>query len=399
MTARDEAERARQKSERERAQLLLEEQTLRAEAVAKDRFLAMLSHELRTPLTPILLTLSGLDASDRVPTELREPLAVVRRNVEVEVRLIDDLLDTTRIAHGKLHLQMEPVDVHEIIGNLLETASSEVRAARVDVELDLGAYEHHVSGDVLRLRQVFWNVLGNAIRHTPAGGRVAFASSNPNPRCLRVLVTDSGTGITTDRLDRIFEPFEQGAAKAQGGLGLGLAISRGIVHAHRGRIVAHSAGPGHGTTIEVQLDTVERSHATHEPASRVHRAHGLQILLVEDHEDSALALCEILRGHGHLVRHAASLAEAREHAGSEPFDFLISDIGLPDGSGLDVLEAVRARGEVRSIALSGYGSERDVARTREAGFDLHLTKPVDVDGLLGAIDVLVRSDETGGRRL
>jgi PAS domain S-box-containing protein len=395
LTASERAEIDRRAMEVERLRLVHEEESLRAAAASKDRFLAMLSHELRTPLTPILFTLGSLEARDAVPPELREPIAIVRRNVQLEARLIDDLLDTTRIASGKLHIDYDVVDVHELLQNVVESSMTEARDAGIALELDLRARRYHVRGDGLRLRQVFWNLLGNSFRHTPRGGSIRVSSSNQRPGCLRVLVTDDGSGIEPRLLPRIFEPFEQGGGATRSGLGLGLAIARGVIQAHHGKIEAHSDGVGCGTTIEVQIDTVASSkRADAERSSRPVPAPGLRILLVEDHHDSAVSLCEILTLYGHTATIAESFSEALQHRGGA-FDLLITDIGLPDGNGLDLLRELKLEGG-RSIALSGFGSERDLRAARDAGFDLHLTKPVDVDTLVQAINSLANDELAGG---
>ena len=385
------ADEARRKSEAERLRLLHEEAMLRSAAAAKDRFLAVLSHELRTPLTPILLTLGTLEAQGAIPPDLREPIAVVRRNIELEARLIDDLLDTTRIVHGKLRMDPTCVDVHAIARGVFESSAVEVRGAGIELITDLAAPEHHVLGDALRLRQVLTNLLGNAIRHTPVGGRITVASYNCRAGRLGLAVRDTGAGIGPELLPRVFE--DDGATRA--GLGLGLAIARGIVEAHGGRITARSEGQDRGTTIELELDTVEEPRtATDTTAPPAGEQQGLRILLVEDDHDSAVSLCELLGLYGHRVTLAESCTEALQHRG-ESFDLLVTDIGLPDGDGLELRARLDAGALRHSIALSGYGSPQDVERSRAAGFDCHLTKPVGVDELLGTIERLADRPSSG----
>jgi PAS domain S-box-containing protein len=385
LTEGERAEVERRRLEGERLRLLREEESLRAAAATKDRFLAALSHELRTPLTPVLFTLASLEARETIPDDLREPLAMIRRNIEVETRLIDDLLDTTRIVHGKLHMEEKPVDVHAVLRSALEGIAHDAAATHLKVDLELHADEHHVLGDAVRLRQVVVNVLNNAIQHTPPGGSIMVASRNDRPGCLTVRITDTGSGIEPDQIERIFEPFEQVSGRERAGLGLGLAISKGIVDAHRGRIRARSDGPGHGATFEIDLDAIpdvdQRAEKRGDDSSA---GRPLRVLLVEDHHDSALALCEILSLYGHNATLSESYSEALQHRG-EAFDLLITDIGLPDGSGLDLLHDLDGEGRLRGITLSGYGSDTDIARSRAKGFDRHLTKPVQVDELLGAI--------------
>jgi PAS domain S-box-containing protein len=391
VTASEHAEAERRSMEIERLRMQHEEEALRSASETKDRFLAVLSHELRTPLTPILLKLGALEARGAIPDELREPLGLVRRNIEVEARLIDDLLDTTRIVHGKLHMEQICVDVHELLQSLAATVSGELDAAAITLHVDLGAQEFHVRGDALRLRQVFWNLLNNAQRHTPRGGAITVSTTNPKSGCLQVRVADTGSGIEPCLLGRIFEPFEQAEGALRTGLGLGLAISKGIVDAHHGRIRVQSDGPQRGATFEVEIDTIAspaEEAAQVESGARQNGA-GLRILLVEDHADSAESLCELLAMYGHDVTIAACFAEAAQRRG-ERYDVLITDIGLPDGDGLDLHRVLVQDDATRTIALSGYGSAQDVERSRNAGFDRHLTKPVRVDDLLRAIEDLTQ---------
>ena len=389
VTASEHAEAERRSIEIERLRMQHEEQAMRTASETKDRFLAVLSHELRTPLTPILLKLGALEARGAIPEDLREPLGLVRRNIEVEARLIDDLLDTTRIVHGKLHMAQECVDVHELLESLLGTVSSEIETAALELNVDLGAHEHHIRGDALRLRQVFWNLLSNAQRHTPRGGTITVATDNPKRGCLQVRVADTGSGIDGCLLGRIFEPFEQADGAMRTGLGLGLAISKGIVDAHHGRIRAHSEGPQRGATFEVQIDTIASPVEEDAPldTSGQQDGQGLRILLVEDHPDSAESLRELLAMYGYDVTLASCFSEAAAHR-DEQYDVLITDIGLPDGDGVDLHRVLVHDDETRSIALSGYGSAQDVERSRSAGFDRHLTKPMRVDDLLRAIEDL-----------
>jgi signal transduction histidine kinase/ActR/RegA family two-component response regulator len=398
VSASERADQERYAVEVERIRLQHEEQAMRAAAATKDRFLAVLSHELRTPLTPILIKLGALEARGAIPPELKEPIAVVRRNIEVEARLIDDLLDTTRIVHGKLHMEIGCVDVHALLGSLIDTAASEIQAAGIELRVDLAAEEHHVRGDALRLRQVFWNLLSNAQRHTPGSGSIQLTTRNEQPGLLTIRVTDTGSGIEASLLPRIFEPFEQADGEKRAGLGLGLAISRGIVEAHQGKIRAHSDGGTRGTTMEVELETVPGPDVRTEPSALARRGHGgLRILLVEDHPDSAESLQELLGLVGHDVTLAPSFADAVSHRG-EIYDLLISDIGLPDGDGLKLYDELRRDRTLRAIALSGYGSEQDIARSRRAGFHRHLTKPVGADDLLRTIDDVMGRVAVNGAR-
>ncbi|HEX5759651.1 MAG TPA: ATP-binding protein [Thermoanaerobaculia bacterium] len=384
----------------------LYQETQRANA-AKDQFLATLSHELRTPLTPVLAVVSALEEDRRVPDDVRDRLAMVRRNAELEARLIDDLLDLTRIERGKLDLHREVTDVLPLLAHALEAIRTpELEASGLRLTTQLGADDHRVWADGPRLSQVFWNLLKNAVKFTPAGGAVRVRSQNEGEpgaaeRWLVVEVADTGMGIAPDVLPRIFDAFEQGQRKITrkfGGLGLGLAISRRIVELHGGTLAAASAGKGQGASFTVRLPVgvpagvVVGPELLDETMGAAPPARPLHILLVEDHADTAEALAELLRGLGHRVTTAASVeralaaaATAARQGNGGGIDLVVSDLGLPDGSGYDLMRELAARYGLRGIALSGYGMEEDVRQSREAGFERHLTKPVDLRSLEAAI--------------
>jgi PAS domain S-box-containing protein len=354
---------------------------------AKDRFLAVLSHELRTPLTPVLATLSALEMEGELPREMLDRLHVARRNVELEARLIDDLLDLTRIERGKLHLRTEVLDLHEVIEDIASICSEDVAAKSHHLVLALSAECRLIEGDPARLRQILWNLVKNAVKFTPPGGIITIGTGNlpgdeKTPR-VQVKVTDSGIGIPQDSLGRIFQAFEQGQADTVrhfGGLGLGLAITRALVELHNGTVVAESDGPGKGSTFTLELSTVSgtaRQHSTSEPPPNA-GSRALRILLVEDHADTLHVMRQLLTRMGHQVTTACSVAEARRRLAAEVPELLLSDLGLPDGSGRDVMRYACEVGVTRGIALSGYGMEEDLRRSLEAGFVDHLTKPVDV---------------------
>jgi signal transduction histidine kinase/ActR/RegA family two-component response regulator len=362
--------------------------SLQSASAAKDHFLATLSHELRTPLNPIFLILSEFASDPRLPGDMLEQLRVVQRNLDLEARLIDDLLDMTRIVQGKIHLRSEQVDMHDVVRAAIATCMPSNSDRHIQFASHLRANRHHVSGDSSRLQQVLWNLLNNAIKFTPDGGSVSLTTENPpDSECIRIRVSDSGRGIDSRMLKRIFYAFDQGdvsEGSGYGGLGLGLAISKNIVDAHRGEITAHSAGRDQGATftLELPLTTVEPPSASkiEFPASAAPVAR-LRILLVEDHADTLLVLQRVLARRGHEVFPATSAASAMEVAGRQTVDLLISDIGLPDRSGLELMaELSQARG-IRGIALSGYGAEADIERSRAAGFFGHLTKPVEIPAL------------------
>jgi CheY-like chemotaxis protein len=244
------------------------------------------------------------------------------------------------------------------------------------VLLELDAAASHVRGDATRLRQVVWNLLSNAIDHTPSGGEIRLRSRNLADGSLVIEVSDSGEGIDPADLGRIFSPFEQsaGGMRGGGGLGLGLSICRGIVDAHGGRISAYSDGLGKGTTLVVELPTVAaaKTRRATRPRGPSRNGQGRKILVVEDNMDNATALAELLQVHGYAVSVAGSVQDALNRA-HEGFDVVVSDIGLPDGTGRDLIRALGRERPVKGIALSGYGADADVQRNAEAGFTRHLT--------------------------
>jgi signal transduction histidine kinase len=383
---------------------LIREQAARAEAEAanraKDRFIAMLSHELRTPLTPILFASSILGQDPTVPDRIREELKIITRNVELEARLIDDLLDVTRISQGKLNLAFEIADGHELLHSALRICSSEISAKNLTVQLELEATEHRIKADAARLQQIFWNLIQNAVKFTPPDGQITLRSNNPRASWFQLEVIDSGIGITSDALSRIFDPFEQAGGAVFGGLGLGLTISKAIVELHGGRIFASSAGADHGAMFVIELPNVV-SHSIERLPAQIEittSALGMvqnitvhpRILLVDDHIDSVRPMQLFLETIGYRVKIAHTVATALRVAAQEEFDLLVSDIGLPDGSGEDLLRELQDKGQkLPSIALSGYGTEQDVQRSRAAGFHVHLTKPVSPQDLRATMEALL----------
>jgi signal transduction histidine kinase len=260
LTERVRFERERLDAEMEREQLQREEQVARRSSEAKDRFLAVLSHELRTPLTPVLFAVARLEQMPAMPSAARTLLDVIRRNLNLEAQLIADLLDMNRIALSKLVLDLADGDAHDIAREAISVLEWQFQERGITLTLALDAIESRVLADGQRLRQVFWNLLTNALKFTDRGGEVRVTSSNPVPERLIIAVEDTGVGIQPEEIGRLFEPFEQNARgdAALGGLGLGLTICRGIVDAHHGVIRASSDGAGHGTRFEVELDTVRR---------------------------------------------------------------------------------------------------------------------------------------------
>jgi PAS domain S-box-containing protein len=365
--------------------------------LAKDGFLATLSHELRTPLTPALMAVSALQQDQTLSARAQADLAMIRRNIVLETRLIDDLLDLTRIANNKLELVEVPLELHRMLQNCVDICVAGIEAKTLDLSLGLTANLTDTTGDIVRLQQVFWNVIRNATKFTPIGGTIRISTSNPQAGQFRVTVADSGIGFDPADAEKLFESFRQvgdGATRRSGGLGLGLAISRAIVNAHGGRIWAESPGANLGATFYVELPLRKAVPAAiPEVAPSVPSSAGLRILLVEDHEDTRQVFQAILSQKGHSVKSAATGEAALSLASSEVFDLVISDLGLPDFSGTHLMSILQERYSLRGVALSGYGMEEDIRRSKSAGFDHHLTKPVDpakIDQLLANLTKEIR---------
>ncbi|MGE5413450.1 MAG: PAS domain S-box protein, partial [Syntrophomonadaceae bacterium] len=326
---RDVTERRRHGRELEGARQRAEEAS-----AAKDRFLAMLSHELRNPLTPVVASVHRLERRSDLPEGAAESLAMIRRNVELEARLIDDLLDLTRISKGKIELDRAPVDLHELLGSVLQSSRSDFFQHGLHVTTALLAEQHYCDGDAARLQQVFLNLTRNAAKFTPPGGRITVRTGNQEPGRIRVVVADTGRGIRPDRLPRIFDAFDQGdvtAARRAGGLGLGLAIARNLVELHGGTISASSEGEGRGAAFTVDLATTsERPERPAPPASddaRLAARGRLALLVVEDDPDTGAALRMLLEESGFDVRGAHSVASAIAAFRERPADILLTDVG------------------------------------------------------------------------
>jgi PAS domain S-box-containing protein len=367
--------------------------------LARDGFLATLSHELRTPLTPALMAVSALQQDPTLSSRVRTDLAMIRRNILLETRLIDDLLDLTRISHDKLELLEAPLDLHSVLRNAIDVCASGIEGKALDLSLTFDADQTDTVGDIVRLQQVFWNVIRNAIEFTPAGGTIRISTSNSKTDEFTVTIADSGVGFDPVDAEKLFESFRQisaDVARRTGGLGLGLAISRGIVNAHGGRIWGESPGVNLGATIHIELPlrrVTPSIVSTGEASPSNVGGGGLRILLVEDHEDTRRIFELILKQKGHLVESAGTAEAALHLAGGQEFDLVISDLGLPDLSGTELMTILRERHSLRGVALSGYGMEEDIRKSKSAGFDRHLVKPVDpakIDQLLAEFTKEIR---------
>jgi two-component system CheB/CheR fusion protein len=321
---------------------------------------------------------------------------MIRRNVELESQLIDDLLDLTRIAKDKLQLTFTQIDVHQAISNVTEICKMEANAQQIRVHLNLRAGAHYISADTAKFQQIIWNLLKNAIKFTGENGEITVATNNPSPQVLTIVIRDTGIGMEPEIIDRIFDPFEQGDQSLQrrfGGLGLGLAISKSLAQAHGGTLIAQSEGRGYGSTFTLTLGTVPPPQRPMiEPEATPATARALRILLVDDHQDTCLALERLLVRRGHLVAATHNVRSAMEAAGRNQFDLLISDIALPDGTGTELMACLYAISGLRGIAISGFGMNGDIEKSLHAGFSEHLVKPVKLEKLEAAID-RVMSDE------
>jgi len=347
-----------------------------------------------------------LEASVPDSPSVREALEVIRRNVELEARLIDDLLDVTRIAKGKLQLSFEIVCVHQILHRAYEICREEIAAKNLQVEFRLRAHHTHVEGDPARLQQAFWNLIKNSVKFTPEKGRIILETVNPTPEEIEIRIIDSGIGIEPEKISKIFNAFEQGQTSITrrfGGLGLGLAISKALIDAHGGKIQVESPGKDRGSTFSLRLKTMpapavagdgaeEGPSATREAEPRTPMLR--RVLVVDDHQDTCTGMKRMLERRGYQITVAYSAEQAVQKTHDQDFDLLISDIGLPDRSGYELMRELRQSKGMPGIALTGFGSEHDISKARAAGFAEHLTKPINFERLQEAIQNLLDLEPT-----
>jgi PAS domain S-box-containing protein len=356
---------------------------------AKDQFLAMLSHELRTPLTPVLATLNLWEASEDVPAALHADVEMLRRSIELEARIIDDLLDLTRIARGMLSFCPENTDVHALIEFLVGLSQSEFLNKQLKVTLHLDAPRHYVYTDASRLQQVLWNIARNAVKFTEVGGSVTIATANDAQGNVEIAITDTGIGMTKETMSKLFIPFEQADPtrhRHYGGLGLGMAISNALVDLLEGKLSAKSYGLGRGSTFTVTFPAMDVATPPSEPESTPKVSRGrVRLLLVEDHVDTARALVRLMESRGYKIASVPNVETGLQAVAREPFDLILCDLGLPDGTGIDFIQTVRKSHQTPAIALTGFGMQQDVDRAEQAGFDAHLTKPVNLQKLEATI--------------
>ena len=379
--------------QRERDEHVTHAEAARQEAEAanstKDQFLAMLGHELRNPLSPILTALQLLKLRGGLwPREL----AIIERQVKQLTRLVDDLLDVSRITRGKVELQQRPTEIHSVIARATEMTSPLLEQRKHQLSIDVPATGLVVNGDVDRLAQVFANLLSNAARYTPPRGHVRVAARRGGDEVV-VDVADDGQGLPHDLVPHVFDLFVQGpraSDRREGGLSLGLTLVRNLVALHDGRVHAHSDGPGHGSTFTVRLPiAVAEPETVGPPAAVTLPARPRRLLVVDDNLDAAEMLAGVLRERHHSVRIAHDGPSALAAVDGFVPDVAVLDIGLPVMDGYEVAERLREKmgsAAPAFIALTGYGQAHDHDRSRAAGFQQHFVKPVDIDALLRAID-------------
>jgi PAS domain S-box-containing protein len=419
ITARRRAERTLLEREAQLAKLLAERESfLESERVArseaerlshvKDEFLATLSHELRTPLNAIqgwatLLRDHKVSAQDR-----ERGLETIERNVRVQAQIVNDLLDMSRIVSGKIHLEVQPLYLHEVVNNAIETVRQSATAKNVRIQPMLDSGMGRVRGDPNRLQQVLWNLLSNAVKFTPAGGRVQVVLERVNSH-VEISVADTGIGIPVELLPYVFDRFRQGdpsTTRRYGGLGLGLSIVKSLIELHGGTVRVKSPGEKQGSTFilalpisHIQSDDSERRRNARLPdpldSFELPELGGVSVLIVDDEPDGRGLIARILEGRGARTTCASSAAEALDALASEHFDILLSDVGMPDLDGYELIRRVRAldasrAGPIPAIAITAYARPEDRQRSLLAGFHMHLSKPVEARELIASIAGLLQ---------
>lgn len=361
---------------------------------AKDVFLATLSHELRTPLTPVVGWIKLLRSGSLDEKSVAQALDAIERNAWLQSRLIDDLLDTSRIATGKLHFEPKPTDLNVIVRAAVDTVRDTAAARNLDVTMNLSPLSLVVMGEPVRLQQIAWNLVSNAIKFTDPGGKVTI-TTGANGTHAYLEVVDTGVGIDPEFLPHVFDRFRQAdgsTSRRHGGLGLGLAIADALSKMHGGRLNARSEGVGSGSTFTLTLELATAGKVVAEtPQEKVHSLQGLHVLLVEDSADTLMLLRKIFEREGANVTTAGSAAEALQSAVVKRPNIVVSDIGMPETDGYQLLEQLRVLpglSEVPAIAISGYASEEDRDRALSVGYLALIPKPIDVDALFTLIQEL-----------
>ena len=385
---------ARKTLELEREELLARERRLRAEAdeasLAKDHFLALLSHELRTPMTTILGWASFIRSGMADPATAQRGIESIEQASRMQSRLIDELLDVSRIVTGKMLVERKVLDVSGVVRHAVEVIQPAAQSSSIEVHADLGSGPVFVDGDATRLQQVVWNLLSNAVKFTPSGGRVEVAILDGD-EAVEIRVRDSGIGIEPEFLPYVFERFRQaedGPSRRYGGLGLGLSIVRHLMELHGGSVHAESDGRGCGATFRVRLpraDVVRASARTMRAEASTTSLAGINVLLVDDDEGARTVLGTMLTGFGASVTFASSAAEAVLRFRAAPPDVLVSDIGMPEEDGYMLIHTLRGSSAVPAVAVTAYADPRDRDRALSAGFQAHLAKPVEPYELAAAV--------------
>jgi two-component system, sensor histidine kinase len=364
--------------------LQIAEENLRNADRRKDEFLAMLAHELRNPLAPIRNAGELLSRMLPDDSQAQTVAAIVKRQSSHLSRIVDDLLDVSRITQGRINLQQEPINLASVISQALESVEPLMRENRHKVFVAGGYAPAYVNGDHARLVQCIANILTNAGKYTDPGGEIRVEVHSDGAEAV-ISIIDNGVGIPAELLPQIFDLFVQSNRsldRAQGGLGIGLSVVQRLIEMHGGRVSAASDGPGRGARFEIVLPVVASPPETGEEPSE-HTAARRRILIVDDNADSANSLAMILNLCGHVAEPVYGAAEALERASGLDPEIVLLDIGLPGMDGYEVARLLRSRGSsARLIALTGYGQPEDVRRAEEAGFDTHLVKPVDLQRLL-----------------
>jgi signal transduction histidine kinase len=396
----------------EREQLLQSERFARSEAERlshiKDEFLATLSHELRTPLNAIQGWAALLRQREVTPEDRARGLEAIDRNVRAQAQIVSDLLDMSRIISGKIHLEVQLVNLHEVIHNAVEAvrASAEAKKLRIRTLLDSGV--GLVRGDPSRLQQILWNLLSNAVKFTPAGGRIQVVLERVNSH-VDIVIEDTGIGIAPDFLPHVFERFRQADSamtRRHGGLGLGLSIVKTLVELHGGSVRVKSGGENQGTTFVIALpvsqvseedaDRNRRLPVLADPLEAIElpRLDNTSVLIVDDEPDGRQLMVRILEGRGARVTAVAGGTEALEELKGHHFDILVSDIGMPDLDGYELMRRVRTldsnrSGPIPAIAVTAYARAEDRQRSLLAGYQMHLAKPIEARELVAGIGSLL----------
>lgn len=358
---------------------------------AKDVFLATLSHELRTPLTPVVGWIKLLRSGNLDEKSVAQALDAIERNAWLQSKLIDDLLDTSRIATGKLHFEPKPTDLNTVVKAAMETVRAAAAARNIELSVVLAPTTLVVMGEPVRLQQIVWNLISNAIKFTEPGGRVTITTQYEDSHA-GLTVTDTGVGIAPEFLPHVFDRFKQAdgsTSRRHGGLGLGLAIADALAKMHGGKIHAASDGVGQGASFTFRLDLATAERVSPEQVTdKVHSLAGLEILIVEDSADTLLLLSALFSREGATVTTAGSATEALQHAISKRPNVVISDIGMPDVDGYQLLQQLKlipGMDDVPAIAISGYASDEDRERALDVGYQALVAKPIDVDALFELI--------------